>query len=314
MSNFVNTITQLGDEATVASIIGRTITEFNDDIITTIGNNAFKDCERLKTLNIPNVTTLEVGAFENCVSLESFNSSSITSMSSSFKGCTSLESVNITAKNISLMGDCFVGCTSLKSFSATKVTYIGQRAFQNCSSLVSFTYSESTIGKISDYTFQGCSSLASSLTFPTVTELWGSAFKGCSLLPNVYLPSLTTMTNGSQFADCTSLVYLDFPKLGKIERLCFQNCYALKTLILRKDTAICTLNNINAFDGTPFASGGTGGKVLTPRSFIEPYQTGTNWSTLYAAGSCTFLALEDYTIDGTITGEIDWDKLNGGTT
>ena len=72
---------------------------------------------------------------------------------------------------------------------------------------------------------------------------------------------------------------------------------------------MCALSDSKAFNGTPFASGGTGGKVLVPRALVESYQTATNWSTLYVAETCEFLALEDYTLDGTVTGEIDWDKL-----
>ena len=37
----------------------------------------------------------------------------------------------------------------------------------------------------------------------------------------------------------------------------------------------------------------------------EKYRNGTNWST-YAA---QFRALEDYTVDGTITGELDPNKI-----
>ena len=101
--------------------------------------------------------------------------------------------------------------------------------------------------------------------------------------------------------------------MSKIDNRTFNGCRKLTMLILRSET-VCTMSNISVFNDSPFASGGTGGKCLVPRSLIETYQTATNWSTLYAAGTCTFLALEDYTVDGTITGEIDLDKLNGGTT
>ena len=65
----------------------------------------------------------------------------------------------------------------------------------------------------------------------------------------------------------------------------------MTTLVLRNDTVV-TLANINAFQGTPFASGGTGGTVYVPAALIESYQTATNWSTLYASGTCNFAAIE----------------------
>jgi hypothetical protein len=43
---------------------------------------------------------------------------------------------------------------------------------------------------------------------------------------------------------------------------------------------------------TPFASGGTGGTVYVPQALITEYQNATNWSTLYAGGTCNFVAIE----------------------
>ena len=41
MSEFINTIDVLGDDAVIDSIIDRTITEFKDNTLTTIGQYAF---------------------------------------------------------------------------------------------------------------------------------------------------------------------------------------------------------------------------------------------------------------------------------
>jgi hypothetical protein len=119
------------------------------------------------------------------------------------------------------------------------------------------------------------------------------------------------MLGANMFFNCTALETADLPNVTVSGTNGFSDCKALKTVMLRS-TTMCSLQNVGVFNNTPFATNGTGGRCLVPRSLIESYQTATNWSTLYAAGTCTFLALEDYTIDGTITGEIDWDKLNGG--
>jgi hypothetical protein len=55
---------------------------------------------------------------------------------------------------------------------------------------------------------------------------------------------------------------------------------------------VVKLINVSAFVSTPFASGGTGGTVYVPAALVETYKTATNWSTLYAAGTCNFVALE----------------------
>jgi hypothetical protein len=72
----------------------------------------------------------------------------------------------------------------------------------------------------------------------------------------------------------------------------FNGCKKLKTLILRRDVNPTSIVNVGAFTNTPFASGGTGGTVYVPLSLIESYKTATNWSTLYAAGTCNFVAIE----------------------
>jgi hypothetical protein len=95
----------------------------------------------------------------------------------------------------------------------------------------------------------------------------------------------------SVFQNCTALKKLDFPKVNYFVSYCLQGCTALTALILRNN-AVATLANINAFANTPFASNGTGGTVYVPAALIESYQTATNWSTLHAAGTCSFAAIE----------------------
>ena len=66
---------------------------------------------------------------------------------------------------------------------------------------------------------------------------------------------------------------------------------------------LCSLDSTNAFTGTPIASGT--GYIYVPAVLIDSYKAATNWST-YAA---QFRALEDYTVDGTTTGELDETKI-----
>ena len=68
-----------------------------------------------------------------------------------------------------------------------------------------------------------------------------------------------------------------------------------------------TLSSTNAFSGTPIALGTTG-YIYVPRDLIASYEAATNWSTF--AGR--YRALEDYTVDGTITGAFDDTRLGGG--
>lgn len=47
------------------------------------------------------------------------------------------------------------------------------------------------------------------------------------------------------------------------------------------------------------------GYIYVPRALVDTYKAATNWSTI----ADQFRALEDYTVDGTITGELDESKI-----
>lgn len=136
--------------------------------------------------------------------------------------------------------------------------------------------------------------LLETIHLPNLEEITGwYTFEECHKLTSLVLPKLRTYgsNSGGVCKNCISLPMVDFPKLGKICGGDFAGCVALKVLVLRLDK-VCTLANKNAFDGTPFASGGTGGTVYVPQALIAEYQQATNWSTLYSAGTCNFVAIE----------------------
>ena len=49
--------------------IDRTIRQFEDNALTTVGDDAFSSCESLTSINLPNVTTVGSSAFSSCESL-----------------------------------------------------------------------------------------------------------------------------------------------------------------------------------------------------------------------------------------------------
>ena len=202
----------------------------------------------------------------------------------------------------------FDNCYSLASINLPNVTKIGSSSFSSCSALETLNLPNVTTIASSSFSRCGCTSV----NIPKITTINSSAFQYCAELVNANFPSAKSISS-SAFGYCSALKFLDFPLVATIASSAFSNCTSFETLILRKEQ-VATIASTSVFGSTPFASSGTGGIVYVPREFIEEYQAATNWSTLYAAGTCTFLALEDYTVDGTITGEMDWDKINGGAT
>ena len=116
------------------------------------------------------------------------------------------------------------------------------------------------------------------------------------------------------FQSNNSLRIVDFPSVTSIQASAFSGCGRLTTFILRSDS-LCSLGNISAFKdchhlyGTVNSvynpNGLQDGYIYVPRALIEYYKVETNWSDF----ATQLRALEDYTIDGTITGELDESKI-----
>lgn len=107
-------------------------------------------------------------------------------------------------------------------------------------------------------------------------------------------------SSGYAFYGATSLTTVDIgTKAVRFYSNFFNGASALDTLILRK-TSIITLHNSNAFNGTPFKSGGTGGTIYIPKSLYDhlgdgtsnDYQSASNWSVVHGYGTITWAKIE----------------------
>lgn len=221
-----------------------------------------------------------------------------------FNTCTKLKTVDL--PNATQVGSYAFQNSGIVSVKLPKVKSLGTNALNRCSSLV--TVSLPSVETIGTDQFTRCTALQSA-DFPQALEVGSYCFVSCTSLTRVNFP-VATKANQMAFNGCTSLTFVDFPKMTTIGQYVFYNATSFSTLILRS-TTMCTLGSAAAFDGTPFALGGTGGKVVVPRALTTEYPNATNWSSVIAGNANNkVLALEDYTVDGTITGAIDWDKLN----
>lgn len=161
---------------------------------------------------------------------------------------------------------------SITEISSSSVTSIGEGAF-------SYSNALTTVG------------------FPVATSIGNYAFYFCNALTTVNFPVATSIGEGA-FQYCNALTTVDFPVATSIGDSAFQYCTLLESLLLRGNN-VCELQSKTSFNATPIKSGT--GYIYVPSALIEQYKVETNWST-YAA---QFRALEDYTVDGTVTGELD---------
>ncbi len=104
----------------------------------------------------------------------------------------------------------FYGCENLTSIDLGSITYIGEQAFRDCTSLSSINLPESLVN-IGDYAFSGCSALTGELVIPDgVVTLGNDAFTGCSELTSVVIGSGVTTIGASAFQFCENLSSVTF--------------------------------------------------------------------------------------------------------
>lgn len=133
-----------------------------------------------------------------------------------------------------------------------------------------------------------------------VTVIGDQAFSGCSLLTICEVPVVTSV-GSSAFSSCTALERLDFTALTKLPSLYYLK--SLRSLILRNTVMVTGPSSYMDLNETPIKKGT--GYIYVPSTLVDTYKAATNWSN-YAN---QFRALEDYTVDGTITGELDLTKI-----
>lgn len=142
----------------------------------------------------------------------------------------------------------FFGCSELQEVSLPLVTELPRAAFQKCSKLTTFNWSN--IMKINDYAFDSCG----------FTEVNGP---------------LVTYLGMYAFSQCSSITNAKFPKATTIKESAFSSCSKLSSLIvgteLADETAICTLGNSNALPSSI-------GAIYVPYNLVEKYKTAKNWS------------------------------------
>lgn len=137
-----------------------------------------------------------------------------------------------------------------------------------------------------------------------IKHLFAWMFYNCGSIKNIHgdLTSLNTIYQGC-FQN-SGLEKFDYycPALTQIQQKAFSDCSNLIILTLRANTLV-SLANVSALNYTPIKDGT--GYIYVPKALIEEYKVATNWAT-YAN---QFRALEDYTVDGTITGKLDENKI-----
>ena len=112
------------------------------------------------------------------------------------------------------------------------VTVIGNKTFENCTSLASLTIGDS-VETIDQSAFYNCSSLASVTIGDSVTRIGNSAFGYCSSLASVIIPESVTSIDHGAFAFCSSLASVIIPdSVTSIGSAAFYACRNLASVTI----------------------------------------------------------------------------------
>ena len=187
---------------------------------TSIGISALSGCSGLTSITIPSsLQTVGATAFQNCTKLTTVNfteneSGTLKFMNKVFDGCTALASINLPVQTTSVYdnGNIFTGCTALKNITvssgnATYVTDNGSLYAKN---------DDGTALTLCTYV-----NVSTDLTIPAtasglpVTAIGPMGFQKNTTLTSVTIPASVTT----------------------IDRLVFDTCSNLKTVVLQCETA-----------------------------------------------------------------------------
>ena len=102
----------------------------------------------------------------------------------------------------------FSGCTNLKTVNTTTALMdVGERAFENCTSLQSFAMPGEHRQSVDSYAFSGCTSLQSfsMVGYPGKAKIADHVFSGCKNLTQVSLSANVVSIGDNAFENCTNL-------------------------------------------------------------------------------------------------------------
>lgn len=216
--------------------------------ITSIGDHAFTNCSKLKTIkNVPaGLTDIKKWCFES-TALESvdlsntnvtvmtdgvfFNNKSLTSIklpkgledfwNNAFNGCTALNNIVMPSTVEAIYDYVFQDCTSLSNVTLNEgCTTLGHHVFKNCP-LAAVTF-PNTLGSIGEYAFEGTKLETVDLSNTQITRLPNGCFYNCQQLNDVKLPKALTDIGESAFYK-SAIASITFPySLQKIDAWAFQ--------------------------------------------------------------------------------------------
>jgi uncharacterized protein YjdB len=273
--------------------------------VTSIGRFAFSGCTGLTFLTIPSpVTSIGELAFSGCSSLETlnFNAMSCADFSSTtsygpFHGL-NVSTINI-GNNVQRIPAYFVPeLTNLTSITIpNSVTYIGNGAFQGCSSLTNLNFNAisctdfstspfintfistiqigNDVQKIPANFVKDLTALRTVTIGNSVTNIGNSAFSRCTSMTDVSIGNSVSSIGNSAFYGCTSLTNLSIPaSVRTINSKAFYDCSGLESVYSYAENppVMESSDCFNCYNSST---------LYVPYDVLYPYQNTNYWKNFY---------------------------------
>ena len=163
--------------------------------VTSIGDEAFRGCDSMTSLSIPNSVT-KIGEY-------------------ALTGCTALTNLHIPASVESIEESAFSGCWVLESLTVDSNNSVYDSR-NNCNAIVETasntliagcmnTVVPKTVTSIGDNAFRGCVNLTDIKFHNAITSIGIRAFSGCGKLTSIILPSGIESISENAFAGCSAI-------------------------------------------------------------------------------------------------------------
>lgn len=230
--------------------------------VNSIGEYAFAECYRLKSITLSKVNSLGYGAFSRLGASQIVLPDGMSSIANYAFYYSNLESIAIPATVTEISNACFRGCGRLKSANIpSSVTHIGDEAFRE--------------------------SGLTSVTLPGVKTIAYHAFYNCKQLSEVNFAEGLKSFEGEAFYGCTALTEIDLPgTFRSMDNQAFYGCTNIKKVVSRAVVPPTHNNNSSILNGCDK----TDVKLYVPAMSIDRYRAENGWKTFY-----TILPLEEKT-------------------
>ena len=202
--------------------------------VTTIGDNSFRGCINLVSVDMPNsVTAIGDFAFSGCKKLKSVNmSNSVTKIGySAFSDCTNLESIVISDSVTEIGYRAFENCTCLSDISLGDSIYrMHYSTFQNTGYYNNDANWDNDVLYIGKYLYKAKETISGSYTIKDGTVyIAEDAFENCKELTDVTIPSSVKYIDADAFL-CSGINNIVIPEgVLEIRQEAFLECENLKT-------------------------------------------------------------------------------------